>query len=379
MTEGPARPAIVSLMAASVASQSLIVVLAPAMVRVAGEFSAPVGMVSQARSFTAVAAIAVSALLGPVIGRLGPGRVIAAGATVAVVACAVIGLSGTLWLFLGAHLLAGIAIALLLSASFAGAAASGEHRARALGLVAGANSLAWIAVNPLSGFLTEALSWRLAYCVPAAAALGALATARHAPAARHTEPSGTSLRALLAIGPARNWLLAELAAYSAWTAVLTFTGPLLVQRDHVPESVTGVALGLGAGAFFLTSTSGFVARRPRNLRRTALGASLAVAVLSALLFALDVSPWFTVLAFCLLGASAGVRTPAATLIGVTALPGQATTLMAARTGITQLGYFLGAVASGSLLAWGGFAAVGAAVLPGMVLAGCLLAYRVKLF
>jgi hypothetical protein len=51
-----------------------------------------------------------------------------------------------------------------------------ERRARAPGLVAGANAGAWIVVSPLAGALTAELGWRVAEAVPAAIALAALLT-----------------------------------------------------------------------------------------------------------------------------------------------------------------------------------------------------------
>ena len=44
-----------------------------------------------------------------------------------------------------------------------------------MGYVVGLQSLAWIVGNPIIGLLTDAVSWRLAYVVPAFVAMLALA------------------------------------------------------------------------------------------------------------------------------------------------------------------------------------------------------------
>ena len=223
-TDAVSTAAIISLMCASLASQALIVVLAPAMVRVADDLHTSVGVVSQARSVTAVAAVGLSLILGKLVARAGVGRTIAAGSLAAIVACVSVALSPNIWAFLTAHLLVGVAVAALLSASFAGAAGCGDSTPRALGLVAGANSLAWIVVNPLSGILTEHVFWQAAFAVPALAAVLAAVLSRHAPEpVSHAGPSPIR-GGLLRTPAARNWLIAELAAYTAWTAILTFVG-----------------------------------------------------------------------------------------------------------------------------------------------------------
>ena len=62
----------------------------------------------------------------------------------------------------------GAGVACLLSAGFAGVAATFDDRdaAWAMGYVVGAQSLAWIVGNPLIGLLADAGGWRLAYVVP---------------------------------------------------------------------------------------------------------------------------------------------------------------------------------------------------------------------
>ncbi len=111
---------------------------------------------------------------------LGVTRMLRLGAGIAVAACGLVAASAHAVGYLAAHALVGLSFALLLSAGFAGLAAVPEdRRASATGVVAGANALAWIVVNPIAAGLTEWLSWRAAHAVPAAIGLAALLTARH--------------------------------------------------------------------------------------------------------------------------------------------------------------------------------------------------------
>ena len=159
MDEG--RPRLTPLVLATMASQALLVVLSPTIVAIGDDLGAAVGAVGQARSVTAGVAIATSIAIAGRIDALGVPRLLGLGAALAIISSAAVALSPTLVLFLVAHVLVGLAFALLLSAGFAGVAAfEPNRRARALGYVAGANALAWIVVNPIVGVMTDSLSWR---------------------------------------------------------------------------------------------------------------------------------------------------------------------------------------------------------------------------
>src|SRR5215211_1550656 len=190
-------PRLVPLVLATMASQALLVALSPTIVAIAENLGASVGAVGQARAVTAVAAIAASLALARRIDALGVPRLLRVGAAFAIVACGAIVASPTLTVFLVAHVLVGVAFACLLSAGFAGVAAfPPDRKAWAIGYVVGANSLAWIVVNPLVGAAAERLSWRAAEAIPAAIALGALVAARFAPNAPNAPVTG-QLRKLL--------------------------------------------------------------------------------------------------------------------------------------------------------------------------------------
>ncbi|KAE8764861.1 MFS transporter, partial [Georgenia thermotolerans] len=171
-------PKVLPLVLATMTSQALLVVLAPTVVAVAAELGTTVGAAGQARSVTAAVAVAVSLLLSARPRLLSVRRLLVAGSALALLACGAVAAARSTAAFLAAHVLVGLAFALLLSGGFAGLAAFGaDRRPWATGYVAGANALAWILVTPVAGVLTEGWSWRAAEALPAALAVAALVAA----------------------------------------------------------------------------------------------------------------------------------------------------------------------------------------------------------
>lgn len=363
------------LVLATLASQSFLVALSPTLVAIARDLGASVGAVGQARSITAAAAIAASLALAGRIDAVGLPRLIAGGAALGVLACAAIALAPTLAAFLVAHLLLGMALACLLSAGFAGVAAfAPERRAWALGYIVGANALAWIVAVPLVGAVTEWVSWRAAEAVPAAIATAALVAARAAtptPAAAR----GGSVRALLRSASARRWIGAELTAYGAWTALLTFVGAFFIERLGLREATAAWLLAGGAAAhFFAASRSGRLATLvPR--RYLVAGSTLVIAGLLPVQLGTG-APVLGVAVFWGMCLAAGSRTPASSALGLEQAPDQPGAMMAARTATTQLGYLLGAVVGGSVIAGAGYGALGVVLAVAMAVS-VLLILRVE--
>lgn len=361
------------LVLATMASQALLVVLAPTIVEVGHDFGISVGVVGQARSVLAGAAIATSLGIAPLLDRLGVRPLLFAGALLAIVGSAGAALSSTLPIFLFVHVVTGVGFACLLSAGFAGLASfRGEDRAWATGYVVGANALAWIVVNPLAGALTEVLSWRAAHVVPAVIALSVLAGVRAAPEGHATATAGAGLRGVLADPSARRWILAEMISFYAWGTYLTFIGAYFVQAYAVGESVTGIVLALGAAAFFVASVRGasLLARLPRP--RVVAATMLVMGALIALQFSTDGFVWIGLLTFLLSGAAGGIRSSVASALGLAQLPGRPGTMMAARTAAIQTGYLLGGLIGGATLALGGYTALGIALATGLILCATLV-------
>ena len=363
------------LVLATMASQALLVVLGPIMVAVGADLGASVGAIGQARSVTAVVAIAVSVSIANRVDTLGVSRLIVVGGAFAVASCAAIASAPTLATFLLAHVLVGIAVACLLSAGFAGTAAfAPEHRAWAIGWVAGANALAWIVVAPAVGMVAARGSWRTAEAIPTVVALAAMVAARAANSSS-SAPAAAQLRTLVAHRSARRWLVAEVAAYGAWAALLTFVGAFFVERLHVGEGLVGWLLAFGAASFFVTATrgAGFVSSLPRRPLITAV--SLLMGVLFVIELGTSGSAAFGVAAFCAVGLAAGVRTPASSALGLMQLPDHPGAMMAARTAANQLGYLLGAVVGGTVIAVAGYGAFGV-LLAAVMSVSALLILRV---
>ncbi len=189
-----------------------------------------------------------------------------------------------------------------------------DRRPWAIGYVAGANALAWIVVLPIVGVVTEWVSWRAAQVVPAGVAVAALLSA---PAAALTpnRPAAPQLATVLRERSARRWLGAEVIAYGAWTALLTFAGAFFIERLGVPEAGVGWPLATGAAAHLAASTRSqtLVSLVPR--RRLVVGSALVMAILLVVLLRLTASTPVAVATFCLVALAAGVRSPASSGLG----------------------------------------------------------------
>jgi predicted MFS family arabinose efflux permease len=341
------------------ASQALLVALSPMVVAVGKDLGASVGTVGQARAVAAGVAIIASLSMAGRVDGLGVRRLVRTGSVLAVAAGAAIALAPTLAVFLAAHVLVGLAFACLLSAGFAGVAAfEPERRAWAIGYVAGANALAWIVVNPIVGAVTEWLSWRAAEVVPTAVVVAALLATPPAEPAPGRSSSAPQLAALLRETSARRWLGAEVVAFAAWTSLLTFVGAFFIGRLGVPEAVAGWLLAAGAAAHFAAASRSGTFVRLLARRRLVASSALAMAILLLVLLTLSASVLPAAATFCLLGLAAGIRSPAASGLGLEQLPRHPGAMMAARTAATQLGYLLGAVIGGAVISRGGYGALG---------------------
>jgi predicted MFS family arabinose efflux permease len=372
MRSSPPRARLVPLVLATMASQALLVVLSPTIVAIGRDLEASVGAVGQARSITAGVAIATSVAITPRLDALGVSPLLGLGATVAIAGCAAVAASPTLAVFLAAHALVGLGFACLLSAGFAGVTGfAQERRSWAIGYVAGANALAWIVVNPIVGLVTGWLSWRVAQAVPGAIALAALVASRRAA----PTPGGRAaprMRTLVGVVSARRWIGAELIAYGAWTALLTFIGAFFIESLDVRESAAGWLLASGAAAYFAASTrsAGLLDHVPR--RRLVAGSALLMAALLPVQLSVTGSVPLAVAIFCLIGLAAGIRTPASSGLGLEQLPEHPGAMMAARTAATQLGYLLGAAVGGVLIAGTGYRTLGFVLAAGMAVSALLV-------
>jgi predicted MFS family arabinose efflux permease len=283
-------------------------------------------------------------------------------------------------LFLAASVVTGAGVACLLSAGFAGVGAwfpEGEM-ARPMGFVVGAQSVSWIIGNPIIGIVTDAVSWRLAYAVPGTICLAALTTALLVPVERdaaveHPPAEREGLRAVFRDRSARRWTLAELVAYSAWTAELTYIGAFYIQTYDVSESTVGFLLAVGSIAFAIStlSTASLAQRFAR--RRLIVCAALGMGTMLAVIMNVTPAVVFTLGLFFLMALMAGIRSTASSGLGLDQLPSQPGSMMASRTASAQLGYMFGALIGGGVLAVAGFGELGFVLLAGMAASALLVA------
>lgn len=296
--------ALAPLALATMASQALLVVLSTTIVAISHDLGTSVATIGQARSITAAVSIAVSLALSARGDVLPVPRMLLLGSALAVAACGAVAAARSAVVFLAAHALIGLAVALLLSGGFAGVAAfAPERRAWATGYVAAASATAWIVVNPVAANLTEWLSWRAAQAAPAAIAVAALLAARYA----EPVPGGgpvAGLWAPLTVPSARRWIGAEIAGYASWTALLTFSGGFFIERIGVRQSIVGWLLAGAAAAFFVASTqSGRLVRRVPRKRLVAVTALATAVLLPVMLTSSHAAAAVGV--FCLMGLLAG--------------------------------------------------------------------------
>jgi predicted MFS family arabinose efflux permease len=373
------RRPLIPLVLSTIAAQASIVVLVPIVVEVGHDLDASVSAVGQSRAVLAVTAVLAALVIGPLIDRLGVRPLLSWGAVLALLGAGASAAAPSVALFLLAHVVTGAGVACLLSAGFAGVGAwfpEGEM-ARPMGFVVGAQAVSWIVGTPVIGILTDAVSWRLAYAVPGAICIAALVAARLSQVERDAEerPAGErgGLRAVFRDRSARRWTLAELVAYSAWTAELTYIGAFYIETYDVSESTVGFLLAVGSIAFVIStlSTAALSARFQRRalIWRAALGMGAMLAVI------MNVTPAvaFTLCLFFVMALMAGIRSTASSALGLDQLPAQPGSMMAARTAGAQLGYMFGAVIGGVVLAVSGFGALGFVLLAGMAASALLIA------
>jgi predicted MFS family arabinose efflux permease len=340
------RRPLIPLVLSTIAAQASIVVLVPIVVEVGRDLDASVSAVGQARTVLAVTAVVAALFIGPLIDRLGVRPLLGWGALLALQGAVLAAIAPSLPLFLAAHVVTGTGVACLLSAGFAGVGAwfpEGEM-ARPMGFVVGAQSVSWIIGNPVIGFLTDAVSWRLAYAVPGAICLAALAAALLAPVDRDAgarpavEREG--LRAVFRDRSARRWTLAELVAYSAWTAELTYIGAFYIETYDVSETTVGFLLAVGSIAFAISTLNTAALTERFQRRRLIVSAALGMGAMLALIMNVTPAVVFTLCLFFVMALLAGVRSTGSSMLGLGQLPAQIGGAVLAVSDFGTLGFVL---------------------------------------
>jgi predicted MFS family arabinose efflux permease len=149
----------------------------------------------------------------------------------------------------------------------------------------------------------------------------------------------------------------ELLANAAWASVLTYCGALMIETYGASRATVAIGLGFVAAAMFPGT---FVGRRQaENASRGGLVAlTLAQAASVAALGSVRSSLMLTLVLLALMAFTNGVRSMAASALGMDSTPKDAVTMMSVRAAANQFGYLLGAAAGGAAVALGGFGTFG---------------------
>ena len=363
------------LVLATTATQASIVVLAPVIVEVGHDLHNSVSAVGQARTILSGVAALASLRVGRRIDRMGVRPALLRGALLALAGLAATAAAPSLAVLYAGHAVIGLGVAFMLSAGFAGVGAWFDERdaAWALGFVVGSQSVAWILGNPLVGLLTDAVSWRLAYAVPGVFVIGALVAGYLAPREHAEVEDAGGVTQVISDPSARRWAVAELVAYSVWTAELTYMGAFYIKEYGVGESVVGVLLAVGSLAFLVaTLNTERLVKAVGRRRPLVVAGALSMGCFAAVIFNVTPSVGVTLALFFAMALCAGVRTTSSSALALSQLPSQPGSMMAARSASAQFGYRVGALLGGVVLAVADFGALGFVLLVGLGLSALLV-------
>ena len=342
-----------SLFLSVFAAQSGAIALSPVLVKVAAEFNVSTALVGELRTIGGLAAAVASLALPAAVRRVGLSGLLRTGAALLAVASIASAAAPTLWVLALAQVPLGIALSLLVAVSMSAAGDWAEEsaRGRVLSWTLIGNPAAWIVGMPALGLL-GALSWRLGWlALPLVAALTAFVAVPDRKNAPHE--GGGGLRAALADSALRRWLLAELAANSAWLGTLVYAGALFAETYSTSSAAIGGLLALAAAAF---AAGNLVFRRlVSTVSRSALvRLALGMAVMVGLFGMLRPAPVVSAALLAALSFLGGGRTLLGNAYGLAARPGRRLPAMAARAAANQLGLFAGSATAGAALAAGGY-------------------------
>lgn len=363
------QPALV-LFLSLFSSQAGFLVLTPILPDLARDLGVSTATAGGLRIASGLAGGVVALALAVVGRRVGLRDLIAAGLLLICTSAAIGAAAPTFEVLAASQVAFGAGNAIVLSGAVAAAArwsAPGE-RARVLSLALLGQPASWIVGMPVIGALADS-SWRLAMCVPIAAAAIALVALASRPADEPGAAPAGAWSVLVRNRAVAGWAAGELLAYSAWGGTLTFAGALMIESYSPSPSLIGLLLAAAAVAYF---PGNLLARRragesPRQLLAL-LGAGLAVALA---VFG-EVRPGlpFSVAIFALIVLLAGGRTLSGSAAGLAAAPGREVAAMSIRAAATQFGMVAGAAVGGIALAAGGYGLLGV-VLSALFAAGAV--------
>ncbi len=349
-----------ALFAALFAVQSPQFVVAPVLAETARSVGASVAAVAQVRGVAGLAAAVTTLALGPLARRLGLRDLIALALGLVAVGSLGAAVAGGLRGLVLSHVAlgAGLGVGLTSGLSAAGAWAPEGQRGRLLSHALMGPPAAAIVGTLVAGVL-GGRSWRLAWlAVPLASSLLALVAILHRPA-DHAAAGSSSRASAWRVPTVPAWAVGELLAYSAWSAIVVFSGALLVQSYGVRPAAAGAAIAVSAAAFMIGNR--LVRGRANSvesLRRLLVGLAPCLAVSGALLGAARPSYAVSAGLLVLLGLLQGARAHLGSRFGLIVAGRGAVAVMALRTTAQQLGYLVGAALGGLVLNAAGYRGLG---------------------
>lgn len=340
------------------ASQAAVLVLSPELAEVASDLDVSTAAAGQLRTVSGLAAGVTALLVGLLAARVGVRELIATGLALLALGSAASAVAPDFLLLASAQVLVGSGVGLSYAAAVAAVAewSSPETRSGVLALALLGPPLAWVVGMPVCGLLGN-VSWRLPWIgVPFVASVVALAVLLRRPS---TPPAArrAGMRAVLTAPGVLRWSLGELLAFSGWAGSLVFIGALFVESYGLSIAATGLALGFGALVYV---PGNLLFRRwvDQHDRLLLIGLPLAAAVAIAVVGAVRLSAWFSLVCFAALSFIAGGRTLAGGARGLGLAPELRLGVTGVRAAAIQLGYFVGAAVGGAALAAGGYEVMG---------------------
>src|SRR5919108_821529 len=342
------------------AGQAAVLVLAPILPDVAGEFGVSTATAGQLRSLSGVAGGLAAVGLGVLARRLRVRQLLAGGLALLAFGSLASASAPSFTALAAAQVAIGAGVAAVLSA---GVAAAGEwarpqERTRVLSWALLGQPAAWVAGMPLVGIVAE-FDWRLAWLVlPLASSALALVALRLRRSAGETpEPDDRPLPSPWGEPGVVGWVIGELFAFAAWAGTLVYAGALFFESYGLSLGTTGLILGVGACAYFPGT---LLARRfvESHARVLLVALGLVAAVGIALFGTVRPAAWVSAAIFSFLVFVVGGRTIAATAFGLQAVTRHQVAVTSIRAAAIQFGYLLGAAIGGAALAAGGYAGMG---------------------
>lgn len=341
------------------ASQAAILVLSPILPQVAAEFGVSTSTAAQLRAVSGITAAVAAFFVAARGGRFPLTRLLLLGLSLLGLGSLISAVAPSFAILLGAQTLIGVGLALVLSGGLAASDvwAHGEESAKVLSWALVGQPVAWIAGQPIVGWVAG-VSWRWAWvAVPVASALIAIVAVTRLGADTADGPLECDPVGLWRTEGTRSWALGELAASAAWTGILVFAGAFFIEVHGASVGTTGLILGAVAAVYV---PGNFLGRR--LLRKTSeavllVSFAFASAVGAWLFGALQNGIAVSVIVFAGLAFFAGARTIAGAAMGLHLAGGRRLAAMSVRTSTLQLGYLIGTLVGGLVLPQFGFEGV----------------------